>query len=281
MSGMQTSSSCRFFEAIFSRKMIPINSSNNAWVQSVVKLHRSGERRKSRQFLVEGTNLVREAINSDWPLESIGATPSWLGIHRGIIEKCQVACPIRCVEDRVMRSMATTVSPDGVIAIARMQDPLPPAIPTLGILVDALQDPGNLGTLIRSVVAAGADGIYLGEGTVDTFHPKVLRSTAGQWFKSPPYNVDLIPWIEKCLAQGVRVMATHAKGTPYWDCDLREPTLLVLGNEGSGLSPEVLDKASEIVSIPMQSGVESLNVAMTGTLLLYEAVRQRKYRKKT
>ena len=72
-------------------------------------------------------------------------------------------------------------------------------------------------------------------------------------------------------------MATHAKGTPYWDCDLREPTLLVLGNEGSGLSSAVLEKASDVVSIPMQSGVESLNVAMTGTLLLYEAVRQRKH----
>ncbi|MBU6174290.1 MAG: RNA methyltransferase [Planctomycetes bacterium] len=261
--------------------MIPINSSNNAWVQSVVKLHRSAERRKSKQFLVEGTNLVGEAINSKWPLESIGATPSWLDIHRDIIEKCAKACSIRCVEDRVLRSMATTVSPDGVIAIARMQDPLPPAIPTLGILVDALQDPGNLGTLIRSVVATGADGIFLGEGTVDAFHPKVLRSTAGQWFKSPPRDVDLIPWIETCLARGVRIMATRATGKPYWDCDLRQPTLLVLGNEGSGISPAVLEKASDIVSIPMQSGVESLNVAMTGTLLLYEAIRQRKYPAKT
>jgi TrmH family RNA methyltransferase len=256
---------------------IVIQSTKNPWVQSMVRLHKSSVRREQERFLVEGENLVSQGIRCGWPLDSIVVTQKWLETTPGWFSALDSRIPRHLVSDQVMKVVATTESPDGILAVARFQEPHREQRerPSLGLALDGLQDPGNLGTLLRSAVACDVDSLVLGDGSVDPYNPKVLRSTAGQWFRMPPQQVSLDAWIKANRENGVQVLAATMGGKAFWEWDLRGPTIFVLGNEGSGVSKEVLDQCDGVVSVPMKDGVESLNVAMTGTLLLYETVRQR------
>jgi RNA methyltransferase, TrmH family len=256
---------------------IVIQSTKNPWVQSVVRLHKSSVRCEKKRFLIEGENLVSEGIRCGWPLDSIVATQKWLETSADWFRQLDSRTPQYLVSDQVMKVMATTESPDGILAVARFRDPHPEQSerPSLGLALDGLQDPGNLGTLLRSAVACGADSLVLGDGSVDPYNAKVLRSTAGQWFRMPPQQVSLDAWIKANRKNGAQVLAASMGGKSFWEWDLQGPTIFVLGNEGSGVSKQVLDQCDGVVSVPMKHNVESLNVAMTGTLLLYETVRQR------
>ena len=246
-------------------------------VQSMVRLHKSTVRREKKRFLVEGENLVSEGIRCRWPFDSIAVTPKWLeGNHEWFHEviKC---IPLHLVSDQVMKAIATTESPDGIVAVARFQEsPLEPKEKLdLGLALDGLQDPGNLGTLVRTAVACNVDRLMLGLGSVDPYNPKVLRSTAGQWFRLPPQPVSLVEWLKANRTEGVQVLAASMGGKSFWEWNLRRPTIFVLGNEGSGVSRDVLNVCDGVITVPIQEKIESLNVAMTGTLLLYETRRQR------
>jgi TrmH family RNA methyltransferase len=269
-----------FLKLLFIAKSPLIESSQNPLVKYVRRLHQASERRALGLFLVEGTHSVTEALAARWPLESVFYTKRW--IERGEIGRDKFDAKVRCeqVSDSILKSMATTEQPDGVVAVAMFKPSeegfrkfLKPR--SLAVAVDALQDPGNLGSLIRSAAAAGGDGIYLGAGSIDPSNPKVLRASAGLWFRSPPRPVDLPTWLAKCKTDGMQVLLAKAGGKTYWDYDLKRPTVFLLGNEGGGVSPEIESLADATISIPMQPIVESLNVAMTGTLLMYEAARQR------
>lgn len=179
-----------------------------------------------------------------------------------------------------MDAIATTATPDGVIAIAPYPFPAAAstAAPRLGIVLENLQDPGNLGTLIRTAAAVGSDGLWLSENSVDLTHPKVLRASAGQWFRVhkqvlPDVSAKLAAWKDK----GCQVLATAANSAiPYWDIDFTLPTILLLGNEGGGLSTELRSTATRVISIPMAPAVESLNVSIAAAVILFEALRQRR-----
>jgi TrmH family RNA methyltransferase len=182
------------------------------------------------------------------------------------------------VSESVLEAIATTVSPDGIVATAPRQSPQAiPAVPTLGLALETLQDPGNLGTIIRTAAGAGVDSLWLTQDSVDLENPKVLRSTAGQWFRLPmAVTSDLPAQLRQCKASGMQVLATLPTATAtYWEVDLTRPTLFLLGNEGAGLSEEVTALADLGVKIPLAAGVESLNVAIAAALLVYEAQRQR------
>ncbi len=229
-----------------------------------------------------------EALAARWPLESVFYTKRWIEqcTSRGEIGLDKFDPKVRCeqVSDSILKSMATTEQPDGVVAVAMFKPNeeafrkfLKPR--SLAVAVHALQDPGNLGALIRSAAAAGGDGIFLGAGSIEPSNPKVLRASAGLWFRSPPRPVDLPTWLTKCKSDGMQVLLAKAGGKNYWDHDLKRPTVFLLGNEGGGVSPQIESLADATISIPMQPIVESLNVAMTGTLLMYEASRQRQQTK--
>ena len=147
---------------------------------------------------------------------------------------------------------------------------------SLAIAVESVQDPGNLGALIRIAAAAGIGPIILSPDSVDPFNPKVLRSTAGQWFRGPPVVVDILSLLRSQRKKNVQILAASANGKSFWECDLTVPTIFLLGNEGAGLSSELRAEATDVIAIPMAEGVESLNVAVTGALLIFEAQRQRK-----
>lgn len=258
-----------------------LTSSKNPWIKDLRKLHQAKYRRSQQQFLVEGTHLIQEAIAAQHPLVAGCATPTWQAQHPELWAAL-VACTPRqeVVSPEVMETLATTTTPDGVVAIA--QQPIKQAAssrpsPQLGIALENLQDPGNLGALIRTAAAVGSDGIWLTPSSVDPTHPKVLRASAGQWFRLPQRVADtLITDIAGWKASGCQVLATAASGTvPYWQIDLTLPTVLLLGNEGNGLSPAAIAAASDIVYIPMAPDVDSLNVGVAAAVILFEALRQR------
>ena len=142
------------------------------------------------------------------------------------------------------------------------------------LLVDAVQDPGNIGTMIRTADAAGIDAVVLGKGSVDAFNPKTLRSAQGSHFHIPVVRGDLMEWIENLQQDGVRVYGTSLEESiSYKAVEPSEAFALMVGNEGSGISPQLLAKTDENVIIPILGGAESLNVAVATGILLYAFVK--------
>ncbi len=259
-----------------------LTSLKNEWIRQLRKLQQAKGRREQGSFLVEGTHLVQEALRCQWPLQALGFTPQWAERHPELLLLCPPNLRQQAMSQEVLASLATTQTPDGVIAIAERQLPAFPChTATLALAVETLQDPGNLGSLIRIGAAAGADAIWITSDSVDSDHPKVLRASAGQWFRLPP---QVMPdptddFLKQCRQSTLQVLAATMFGSgttqSLWEADLTQPTLLLLGNEGSGLSSTWIQQADGVVHIPMADGVESLNVGMAGGILLYEARRQR------
>jgi RNA methyltransferase, TrmH family len=254
-----------------------ITSLQNPLVKRIKRLHQASARQREGVFLLEGTHLLLEAEAVDWPLEVVCATPPWQDKHGALWQRLQERSPrTETVSPGALAAMATTVNPDGVMAVAQRQSRRsPPVTGRLMLLLDRLQDPGNLGTIIRTATAAGADGLWTTPTGVELEHPKVLRASAGQWFKLPmALAIEPVELVGEYRRQGGQVVATAMAGAvDYWDVDFSRPTMILLGNEGGGLDPELLAQADHAVRVPMDPAVESLNVAITAALLLYEARR--------
>lgn len=255
-----------------------LTSLQNPLVKQLRKLHRPKERREQHLFLLEGTHLIEEACQVNHPLALVCCTPNWQETHLDLWNQLQPRVTrLELVSPEVLAAIATTTTPDGVVAAAPRSNPLAfPTPVTLALALDTLQDPGNLGTIIRTAAAAGADGLWISPDSVDLDHPKVLRASAGQWFRLPMQVSELSEPIAHFKATGGQVIATLPTAElTYWDLDLQRPSLILLGNEGAGLSPELATQADVEVTIPLMAAVESLNVAIAAALLLYEARRQR------
>ncbi|AFY53090.1 rRNA methylase [Rivularia sp. PCC 7116] len=256
-----------------------LTSLQNPLVKQIRKLHSSKERRKQELFLLEGTHLLEEACATNHPLVSVCCTSGWQASHeqlwQTIVQKCDRAL---VVSDDVMKALSTTVQPDGVVATALRNYPMTDiGFSGLQIALETLQDPGNLGTIIRTAAAASASGLWLSKDSVDLDNPKVLRASAGQWFRLPmQISEDLRQTVLQAKLAQMQVIATlPAANLTYWQVDWQKPSMILLGNEGAGLSADLAQMADLNVKIPLQPGVESLNVAITAALILYEAQRQK------
>lgn len=257
-----------------------LTSLHNPLVKQLRKLHQAKQRQEQGVFLLEGTHLVEEAYTAGLALQVVCWTPEWCDRHPILYSQiAQQASRVELVSAGIIEAIATTTSPDGIVATASRQAALRPfdSSVSLGIALETLQDPGNLGTIIRTAAAAGVEGLWLSTDSVDLDHPKVLRATAGQWFRLPMMATDnLIGEVQRCQQQSIQVVATLPNAPlTYWQVDLTCPTLLLLGNEGNGLSEPLAAMADVQVSIPLATGVESLNVAIAAALIVYEAKRQR------
>ncbi|MEY2856510.1 MAG: hypothetical protein RLZZ74_819 [Cyanobacteriota bacterium] len=230
-------------------------------------------------MLIEGTNLVEAACQADYKLDIIFYTEVWQQNHQPL---CRIVVDrgvrVELVSPEVLNAIATTVNPDGVVAIAPYPtiSPKPSTIKGIGLAVERLQDPGNLGTIIRTAAATKVEALWLSSDCVDFYSPKVLRASVGQCFRLPVVtNQDLLQLVKQQQQQGVQIIATTSKATKtYWEEDFTRPTLILLGNEGAGLSPELTALADVQLKIPLANQVESLNVAVATALILYEAQRQ-------
>ncbi|MDJ0732077.1 MAG: RNA methyltransferase [Crocosphaera sp.] len=256
-----------------------ITSIRNPLIKQIRKLHRPKGRREENLLLLEGTHLVETACEENCSLITLCYTEQWQTRYPQLWETVsQRVKRSELVSVEVLSSMTTTINPDGVVATAMFQPCSEGEITDfkLGLIIEKLQDPGNLGTIIRTAAATEIDGIWLSDDSVDIDHPKVLRASAGAWFRVPIFvSSDLKTVIKKYQENGVNIVATVPNATQtYWHLQLTKPTLILLGNEGSGLSKSLISLANELVSIPLAQGVESLNVAIATALMLYEAKRQ-------
>ena len=256
-----------------------LTSLQNPLVKQIRKLHSTKERHKQGLFLLEGTHLLEEACMLDYPLSILCCTLQWQAVHQQLWQLVEEKCDrAEIVSEDVMKALATTVQPDGVVAVAKRGYNVA-EIPLSGlqIALETVQDPGNLGTIIRTAAAAAASGLWLSHDSVDLDSPKVLRASAGQWFRLPmQVSKDLKATVTEAKLAGMQVVATLPSAhLTYWQINWQKPSLILLGNEGAGLSTELAKMADLNAGIPLQPGVESLNVAITAALILYEAKRQK------
>jgi RNA methyltransferase, TrmH family len=256
-----------------------LTSTQNPLIKQIKKLQSPKEQRETQLFLLEGTHLIQEACAVNYPLQTVCCTPKWQEHHPElwsiVLER---SSRVELVSEEAIRAIATTINPDGIVATApRLALAQPPIPANLTLVLATIQDPGNLGTIIRTAAAAGVDGLWVSHDSVDLDRPKVLRASAGQWFRlAMGVSDNLTALITDYQQRGVKIISTtsHTE-TSYWDVDLRSPTLILLGNEGAGLSADLAALADLQVKIPMSATVESLNVATAAALILYEVRRQR------
>ena len=267
-----------------------ITSRRNPLVKRLRELHAAKGRRELGLVLLEGTHLVQEMIRlqlvaSDLGVSELLATEAWLGSHTDLVAALSPAVTIHPVGQEVLEAVATTAHPDGVVlTLAMAALKAPPDGQEFVLVLDGLQDPGNLGTLMRTALAAGVDGLWLAEGA-DPLQPKVLRASAGAALALPMERMDRSALVQRLLtaaARGLQLVAAVPplavldgdQPVPYWQLDWTKPTALLLGQEGAGLAPELQALASHRVTIPHSAAVESLNVAVSAAPLLLERLRQ-------
>ena len=259
-----------------------ITSSSNPRVKQIVQWqNKARERRDAGIFLTEGFKMFGEAPE-DRILEVYIADDTWdrAAAIPGMREKL-IRTGCETVTSELFRKMSDTQSPQGILCVMkrpryRLEELLSAPKP-LFIVLENLQDPGNLGTIVRSGEGAGVTGIIMGGGTADIYNPKTIRATMGSVFRVPfVYTEDLEGAVEGLREKGVRVYAAHLEGERYYDSfSFREGTAFLIGNEGAGLSRELASRADSYLKIPMEGSVESLNAAVTASILMYEAHRQR------
>ncbi|QBS37701.1 RNA methyltransferase [Thermaerobacter sp. FW80] len=270
-----------------------ITSPQNPRIKRLRKLQDRRHRRRLGATLVEGRRFVEEALAAGRTVrqavytEAFAASPAGAALLRAL---AAAGTELAEVPDRLLEAVATTETPQGIVAEVAVDEPAPvgrawwgrveTAHLPLVLLLDGVQDPGNLGTLLRAAEGLGAAGAVLVPGTVDPYHPRAVRASAGACLRLPLARADAAAEAAaSARAAGLQVWLAEAEGsTACWDVDWRQPVLLVVGNEGSGVSPEVASHATGRVAIPLAGGIGSLNVAMAGTILLYEAARQRALR---
>ncbi|MBE3581453.1 MAG: RNA methyltransferase [Thermoanaerobacteraceae bacterium] len=260
-----------------------ITSRANRYVKLARSLYRRAQREKTGLYLLEGKHLLVEALAARAEVEVVFYEPNFLRSpeHAGLISQLRQAGYLCLeVEPAVMESVAATVTPPGVLAIARQKRASLSLLlenPEVFLLVaDGVQDPGNLGTMLRTAVAAGCTGAVLTGGTVDPYNEKVVRAAMGAIFHLPVVTGIEAAHLALRLKGKVKVIVAHVGAVrPYYDCDYGGRVALVLGNENRGPSPEILRQAEDQVSIPLWGPVESLNVAVAAAILLYEAARRR------
>ncbi|WP_141431981.1 RNA methyltransferase [Bacillus sp. 03113] len=244
-----------------------IESIKNPQVKQWKKLLTKKERDKTAAFLVEGFHLVEEALYSNKIVELI------VDEQIKLPSKWKVG-EIRTtlVTSEIIHSLSDTEAPQGVIAVCRQNES------TYSIekgnsflLIDAVQDPGNLGTMIRTADAAGVDAVLIGEGTVDVYNPKVLRSAQGSHFHLPIIKGNLIEWITKLTDEHIPVYGTALEnGKDFNQVSSSEKGFaLIVGNEGNGVAKEILALTTSNLYIPIYGKSESLNVAVAAGILLY------------
>ncbi|MFZ5898770.1 MAG: TrmH family RNA methyltransferase [Bacillota bacterium] len=259
-----------------------ITSRHNERIKAMIRLHSRKYRDLEGRFIVEGVRMTGEALSSDWPVECVvyASSRGEFGTVRALLQRASAAgIEILEAENRVFSAISQTEAPQGILAVVRKR-PAPPVIPkgaTLVVVLDGVQDPGNLGTVLRSAAAAGADAVISTLGSADLYNAKCLRSAAGAIFHVPAIE-GLKP--EECVSllknAGLRILVTDPRGgNVLYDCDMTVPLALVVGNEGAGVGPSLRSAADSMVHIPMPGRIESLNAAVAASLVIFEAVRQR------
>ena len=255
-----------------------ISSTSNGQVKQVIALQTKAKiRREQGLFVVEGLRLTGE-VPAD-RLEKLYVTEEFLEEHPDSVKRSA-----EIVTEQVLRAMSDTQTPQGILGVVRQQeysieemcrDKKAPLL----LILENIQDPGNLGTMMRTAEAAGVDGVIMSRDTVDIYNPKVVRSTMGAIFRLPFAYVDSLDEVmRRCKELGITTYAAHLGGKNNYDKEnYQRGSAFLIGNEGNGLTDHLADQADVFVKIPMAGKAESLNAAVAAAVLVYEAARQREF----
>jgi len=258
-----------------------VSSRQNALVKDLRKALSQSEPTVEGYLAIEGVRIIEEAIRSGLRFQAVFFSDSGAAQATRLLPQIGSQVEILLLPDEVFVSAVSTESPQGVAALVKLrphkfEDLLEAGADSLLVGVAGIQDPGNLGTIIRSAEAFGARAVLLGEKTVSHFNSKAVRGSAGSIFRQPLIRVKLGESITALKQHGVRVLATSShKGKPLHEADFTGAAMIVVGNEGAGVPTEILSLADELVTIPHSPRVESLNAGIAASILLYEAARQR------
>lgn len=258
-----------------------ITSTHNPRIQWVRKLQEQVRLRAGEGvFVVEGVRLVEEAVQAGWQPALVLYTPDLSLRGQKILQRLPPSV-VEQVSLPVMKSASDTQTPQGLLAVLPQRAlPVPDDLDFI-LVLDAIRDPGNLGTILRTAAAAGVQGVILTPGSVDLFSPKVVRSAMGAHFRLP---LAVLEWVEiqrllkpGGVHPGLKIFLSDVEGSlPYTQADFRTPSALIVGGEAEGAGVEAHRLTDARVHIPMTPGVESLNAAVAAAVLIFEVVRQRR-----
>lgn len=259
-----------------------ITSTANPQLKNVIQLNRKGKARKEQGiFCAEGRKMFLEAPAGK--IVKVYLTEDALSDGQVKEKLTKEELDFETVSEPVFRRMSDTQSPQGILALVktsgyRAEDLLSGPGEPFVLILEELQDPGNLGTIFRTAEGAGVTGIFLTEGCVDVTNPKVIRSTMGSIYRIPYLYMESVHNVKAFLKErGVRIYAAHLSGKSSYEKEsYRKGTAFLIGNEARGLSEEAAALADSLIRIPMEGKVESLNAAMAAGILMYEAYRQRR-----
>lgn len=263
-----------------------IEGRHNALVKELRQAFAYAERTGSAECAIEGIRIVEEAIRSGLKFRAVFFRESAENVAEKLLPQIGSHVETLLVPDSIFDGAVPSETPQGIAALVKLREfSLDDILERLQVgpvmVIVGLQDPGNLGTILRSAEAFGSAGVVLGEGTVSPFNSKVIRASAGSIFRLPVVlskadgGVDSV--ITKLRSQSVRLIATSShKGTPLDQARLTEPSAIFVGSEGSGLPRNLMAQVDELVAIPHAPQVESLNAGVAGSIVLYEAARQRR-----
>jgi TrmH family RNA methyltransferase len=223
-------------------------------------------RRESGCFLVEGRKMVEEALASAFDVEAVL-------VQEGVSFPDGLTMPVYELPAHVLAAVCDTKTPQGIAAVVRMKEQS--ALGKHIVVLDGVQDPGNVGTIIRTADAAGLDGVLLSNQCADVFSPKVLRATMGSIFRMNLRTTDDLPGeLTKLREKGYSILSSQLDGTPFYEREkVAERFALIIGNEGNGVSEQVQQTATHQVRLPMRGGAESLNAAIAAAIMMYELMR--------
>ena len=264
-----------------SDRLRSIEGKHNALVKELRNAFAQGELTDDGHCAIEGTRIIEEAVRSGLKFRAVFFRASSANKAQRIIPQLAAYVETLLLPDKLFASAVPSETPQGVAALVKLKsfgldDILDRAQIGPIMAVAGVQDPGNLGTILRSAEAFGAAGVLLGEGTVSPFNSKVVRASAGSVFRLPITRVKLGIALDELRKREVRLIATDShKGTALNEARLTGPLAVFIGSEGAGVPRELIAQMDETIAIPHSPTVESLNAGVAASIVLYEAARQR------
>ena len=254
-----------------------IQSKDNLLIKDIKRLKEKKYRISSNMFLVEGFRFAQEALHSEFEVLNIflSARGESKYISSSMENELQVNTKVYSVSDSLFKSICDTDNPQGILAVVRNKSVDIKYDHGFYMLADKIQDPGNMGTIIRTAHAAGALGVIITKGTVDIYNEKTLRATMGSIFKIPVICDEDLSLVQKLRSEGFKLITSSLDTEKnFYDVNLKEKVIISVGNEGNGISAEVYAICDLKIKIPMPGGAESLNAAVAASIMMYEVVRQ-------
>jgi TrmH family RNA methyltransferase len=253
-----------------------LTSTKNPRIRHIRKLQGSARTRRDEGLcVIEGVRLAEEALKADWSpnlvLHTADINPRGQEVVAGFKAK---GADIQLVSPQVMQAASDTQTSQGILAVLQTKKPAIIEAPNFVVIADGLRDPGNLGTILRTALAAGADAVFLPSGGVDPFSPKVLRAGMGAHFRLPIFPMD---WdaIETRLTGLNIFLADSVDGQTHFESNFEDPMAIIIGGEAQGSGSQAQKLATSRVHIPMPGKFESLNAAVAAAILMFEVARQR------